>query len=89
MSVPEPDRELVTLRGDLLIPILEFVGGVASGALGQMVADSITDLLDRRKQRPDRMEVEIQRKTKGKKEVLHIVGEVDDVLKAIRKLDKN
>ena len=84
--MPSESLEAIELRGDLLFPILEFVSGVATGALGQLVADAVGDLVRRRKPSPTRVHIRVLAEEDGKRVTLDMQGSGDQVVEALREL---
>jgi hypothetical protein len=84
--MPSDSVESIELRGDLLLPILEFASGVATGALGQLVADAVSDLVRRRKPPPTRVHLRVLTEEDGDRVTLDIEGSGAQVVRALRDL---
>jgi hypothetical protein len=86
VTMPGNSLEPIELRGDLLLPILEFASGVATGALGQLVADAVNDLVHRRKPPPNRVHLQVVTTRDGQRVTLDLEGSSDEVARALREL---
>jgi hypothetical protein len=86
VAMPSGSLEPIELRGDLLLPILEFASGVATGALGQLVADAVTDLVHRRKPSASRVRLRILTMRDGRRVAMDMEGSCDEVVRALREL---
>lgn len=86
MYTPSTPLEEVDTRGDLVLPILAFISGVSTAALGQLVAEAIMSLVRDRKDPISNVTLRIEREKLGERVLLDIEGSPDAVVAALRSL---
>jgi len=87
VTIARPEATSVAVRGELILPIIEFASGVAVGAVGQLVADGIIALVKKLKRPPAKVRIRVIVKRGDEPVTIDIEGNLSHVVETLRELE--